>query len=341
MSANATLVKLDPPADGFSVTAQIAWPEGAVPILRLAPAEPKIDEGARPTVYWTLDNVGGTTTNPVVGYSVEDLYKKPIKSTVNVIGADKFTRIRSSITVQSSALTGLPAKNAAFVIESLDTSDQGVFEAFLPPGTYTFRATPIDSGLAVTDHEFTVEEDVTCFCGQELPLGAKPALGGAVKTPSGERVAGATVTITPALGAPRPFWNAVHGLAPLAARQVSTSTSDDGNFSLLVDDGLADVVIQTDAGSGFPWLVRPRFKIESSDDIELGSLALTNPAVLSGTVRDPNGVPVANAEVNAWFPVRDPSAPNGLAGTVVKIATTQTDANGNYRLVMPSSIGDP
>ena len=336
VSANVVLQKLDPPENGYVVKAQIEWPDGPTPILRLAPAEPKLDEGARPTAYWKIDSMSGTKTNAVVHFTVAQLYTKPVEVNVNVLGSDDFTRIRATFAVQSSELAGSNAKNATFAITSLETDAQGVFSVFLPPGSYNFRATPVDNGLAITERTFSINGDASCFCGHPFPLTPKPAISAAVKTPSGERVSDAMVTVVPSLIPPRYFWKDAHQLAPMTARPATTTTSGDGNFILRIDPGLADLVIPNDAGSNYPWLVRPR--LSTSEDTELGSLSIPYPAVLDGTVRDPNGMPVANAEVNAWFPIRDPDAPNGLTGTVIKIATTQTDINGNYRLLLPASL---
>ncbi|APR85616.1 Hypothetical protein A7982_10965 [Minicystis rosea] len=336
VSANAVLEKLAAPEDGYVVKAQIAWPDGPPPIVRLAPASTEIGANARPTAYWTIGEMKGTETNALVDFTVAELYKAPVQVNVNVLGSDSFTRIRATFTVQSSGLAGPNANNATFTIPSLETDAQGVLEAFLPPGNYDFRATPVDNGLAITDHAYTVNAQASCFCGQQFQLEPKPSLSAAVKTPSGERVRGTDVTIAPSLLTPRLFWKDAHQLAPMTARPVLSSTSDDGNFTVRIDPGLADLVIPTNPSSNYPWLVRPRLSTEA--DTEMGSLALTYPAVLRGTVRDANGAPVANAEVNAWFPVRDPAATSGLAGTVIKIATTQTDSSGNYRLLLPASL---
>jgi hypothetical protein len=156
-----------------------------------------------------------------------------------------------------------------------------------------------------------------------------------VKTPSGERLAGAVVNVTPAQTLSS-FWQNAHALPPLTARPTMIAADGDGKFTLLVDSGLSDLTIQAGAGSSFPWLVRPQLQVQANT--ELASLTLSSPAILSGTVSDPSKSPVANAEVNAWFPVRDPSKPGGLSGMVVKIATTSTDAGGGYTLILPSSI---
>jgi len=339
VSANATVEKPDPAVDLFQIKAQIAWPDGAVPIIRLAPTTTAADEHAAPTAYWTVASFSGTKTDPLVPLTVDQLFGKPVKVGGHVYGSDKFTGVRATLEIHSTALSGPDAKNAVFSVDGIEANDHGEFSFSLPPGTYTLRATPIDNGLRVTDKEMftvvTVPATSNCFCGQSLELEPKLKLSGAVKTPTGERVAGATLSVSPAQLAPRSYWNAKHALAPLAPRVTSTVTTHDGNFEMLVDLGSADVVVQMAPETGFPWVVRPSLTV---DGAALGALVISNPAILSGSVRDPSGMPVANAEVNAWLPVRDATAAKGLARTVVKIATTSTDADGKYTLLMPASL---
>lgn len=344
VSANATLEK-DPAKDEYHIkTAQIAWPDADAPILRLAPTTTTADEGALATAYWKLSGAvfSGTTTDPEVKLTVDQLFGTPVPVDGIVLGSDGFTGVRATLRIQSTSLLGPDANNATYAIDGIETDELGKFAFALPPGTYTIRATPVDNGLRVTDFsDIKVPAGAPCFCGQTLELASKLELGGAVKTPLGERVPGATVSVYPAQIEAREFWKSTHTLAPIAPRVASTTTTGDGNFALLVDLGSTDVVVAPAAESGFPWLVRPRLSLDDKtleDKKLLSSLVITNPAILSGSVRDPNGMPVTDAEVNAWLPVRDPSADDGLADTVVKIATASTDADGNYTLVMPSSL---
>lgn len=318
-------------AAGYEIHASVSVPDASVPIVRLSP--PVAD--TLPTAFWAFP-AAVSSKSPILEVDVDGLFAPAVEVSGNVLGVDGFTRIPASLTIQSSSLYGPNAGNAAFSIDTLDTDDNGVFSLFLPPGVYDFRAAPDDNGLAVTDRSFTIKPDVTCFCGQPFQLDPKLHIGGAVKTPRGERFAGATVTLGPAQSAVRAYWASTHTLAPRTSRVISVATSDEGSFSMLVDSGASDLVISPDPASGFPWLVRPRLALVG--DAQLASFVITNPAILRGVVRDPKGDPVPNAEVTAWYPVRDAAAPGGLAGVVVKIATTSTDASGAYRLLLPSSI---
>ncbi len=118
-------------------------------------------------------------------------------------------------------------------------------------------------------------------------------------------------------------------------RVESTVTDSLGGFSLLVDLGSADLTVQTDPATNLPWLVLPQLSPVAGAAPKRSS----SPAPSSSAARcsNPQGMPVANAQINAWFPVPNPVDPT-LTGAVVKIATTSTDASGAYTLVLPSSI---
>lgn len=329
VSVNATLT---PAADGYEVSTQLAWQGKSMPILRLTPP----DSSALPTAYWQLSNAGGSQTNPEIDYALEGLFQDPVQIGGHVVGTDLFTSIPSSLTIHSTALMGSNAENAVYAIQNHPTDAQGAFSILLPPGdAYNIRVFPADDGLAVTDIERGIPSQPSgeCICGQTLKLEAKLRVSGMITTPSGEALSGADVALTPTQQPTKSYWESTHVLSPAAIRP-ATATTTEGLFDVLVDPGTADITIQPAEGSGFPWLVVPGLEI--SAHTEHTSLALKYPAILRGTVRDPRGVPLGNADINAWYAVR---GPGGVAtGTAIKIASTTTDADGSYTLVMPSSI---
>jgi hypothetical protein len=317
---------------GYAIKAQISWPEKDTPIVRLRPPEGTV----QPTAYWNLSVMVGTTTNPVAEFTAAELFLPPVKVTSDVLGPDGFTPARASLSIQSVELQGPNKQNAAFAVDNVQTDENGTLSILLPPGKYGLRAFPIDDGLAVTDATFEINPSATCFCGQTFPLAPKQLIAGSARAPDGSALAGATVLLRPSQRAPRNYWSSTHALPPASSRETMAVTSDDGSFGLAVDPGTADLVIVSDPSSGYPWLVRPGLELSAS--LQLASLQVKYPAMLSGVVRDPKNAVVADAEINAWLPVRDPSHEGALTGTVVKVATTSTDANGAYTLLLPSSM---
>lgn len=335
VSANASLTQPDPVVDAITIRAQITWPDAGSPILRLAPLVTAADASALATAYWKVVTFGGTQTDPIVGFDLDQLFSAPVKVDGTVLDLDGITGAAASLAIQSGSLLGSNANNAAFAVDGVPADKLGAFSFFLPRGNYTVRATPAGDLPAITDKALPIPEDTSCFCAQSIQLAEKAALDGKVTTPSGLRVAGAAVSVSPAQSAPRTYWNSIHTVAPIAPRAAGGTTDLGGEFSLRVDPGLADVVVQPPEGSGFPWFVQPQVAVGSAT---LGTIALTNPAVLAGVVRDPGGSPIGAAEVNAWLPVRDPAAPDDAPQTVIKVAATLTDASGSYTLLLPSSL---
>ena len=330
ISTDATLTQTK---GGFSVTAQISWHDKATPILRLRPPE----GSGKPTVYWSLvTGTGGSQDNPVVSFSVADLVTEPVDVGGQILSDGAGSP--ATLSIQSASLLGTDAQNAAYSVDGLATDDKGAFEVRLPPGKYDVRAFPTDTSLAVTTWSLEVPADVTgCYCGKGFTLEPKRELSGDAATAAGKAVWSASVSLTPSQAASASYWDDTHYLATVSSRASSAVTGQDGGFRLPVDPGGggSDLVIQPGEGSNFPWFVRPRVVVH--DSASLGVLKLTSPAILTGKATDPTGAPVANADVNAWFPVRKPGG-KGKVGTVVLIGTVTTDSDGGYTLVLPSQI---
>ena len=308
--------------------------EDDAPLLRLAPPAGE----AGPTVYWDLKAVGGSKDNPIVSLSIADLLIK--SRTVKPFIMFGTSPAKASLTIQSVALSGEVAKNATFSLDVPETNPDGSVSLALPPGDYAVRVFPHDPRLAVTDATLTVpplkpgESEDGCVCGKVIAVGEKAILQGIAFTPSGEALVGVNVGTVPSQPGESSFLKDQHFLGPLSARTASATTDELGRFLLEVDPGSSDLTVQPGPGSGFPWLVRPRVTIQQG--AKLDALTLTNPAFLSGDVRDPNGLAVGNADVNAWLPLPDPDGDG--ASTVILIATTATNAGGSYTLVLPSSL---
>ncbi len=311
------------------------------PILRLTPVPSTSNPApSPPTIYWSLFGAisSGTQTTPVVSLT-NDLLSGGTEVGGNVAGAGD-VGVPSQVFIQSSMLDSMYVSNSAsFAVQALTgpsaaETTAGQFTVTLPPGEYKVRAVPSASdGLAITDTPLVVNPGAMgCQCGQTFSLDAQPIFGGRVKTPDGAPFTATTVGVVASQIPARSYLEQTHLLPPIPVRQVLSTTDGSGSFSLQVDQGVANVTVQPDPATSFPWFVQTGVSL----DMETVTLDVTSPAILVGTITDPDGNPVADAEVDAWYAVRDPS----LAGTAVQIATTSTDANGNYTLILPSSVAD-
>lgn len=335
VATGATLA-VDPlDAGRYLISGTFTWPESGPPVVRLSPPAGQ----AQPTVYW--DTSWSTLLNSelILTRDAADVVNAPVSVSASIVGADRFSPIPGDVAVHSTELRGDTRYNASFFIPSVDKDQAAAsFTVSLPPGTYALRVTPVDNGLAVTDVPVfgEIPADAGSYAGQQIVLDQKLSLGAALSLPSGARAPEVRVAYVPSVQPLRDFWTTVHKLPPRSPRPTSTQTTAEGSFSLLVDPGLADLLAQPDPASGYPWFVRTRLSIDK--DITLAKLTLPYPTVLAGTVLDPRGAPVAGAAIDAWLPVRDPQDPGKTLGTVVKIATTTTDADGGYTLLLPPHL---
>jgi hypothetical protein len=322
---------------GATLTAQIfpidpnAWP-----ILRLTPVDP-----SRPTVYWSLqDALGGTQAYPEVNYTLQDLSLTQTAVVGQILSPDGTTGVDARLAIQSQTLAGANASNAAFSDDAVQTQPTGSFGVNLPPGTYAVRVFPtLDDQVSISDRQIkvsTISDAGACDCGIPLQLDTRATLAAAVTTPDGRPLASASAGIAPTQALVPTYLASTHSLGPLRPRVETTTTDPSGSFSLLADLGTIDLTVQPEPGSNLPWLVIPQITPDAG--AAPSALAVPSPAFLSGTLYDPQKNPVANAEIDVWYPVRDPTNPTALLGTVVRIGTTSTDANGVYNLVLPSSV---
>jgi hypothetical protein len=336
-------------ASGATVTAQTSPAQGnKAAILRLTPLDPrqpdpKSIDTTRPTVFFSLPQ--GKVGFGMVAFAIGDLAANTVEVGGNVTGGPHGVhRVAAQLTIQSVTLSdGTISEDVAYSVPAVSTDTTGAFDVRLPPGIYTVRATPLaDNGFSITDNDsaLTVPAGTSdCTCAVPLHVDAKPTLAGTITTPTGQPLSTTTVGVNPSQMQTRRYLDDITKLASIAARVESTSTDGSGIFSLLVDVAVLDLVVQPDPSTNFPWLVAPGISAplcptSLTSSPLLCPMPVTSPAILGGTVSDQNGNSVADAEIDAWLPVRDPKNP----GTVVKIATTSTDANGTYRLVLPSSL---
>lgn len=187
------------------------------------------------------------------------------------------------------------------------TSEPGVYELWLPPGPYQFRAVP----PAATHLAATVwQDDVTMVRpgGRNflpLQLGRKGILEGSVVGPTGDALTDVSVRVVPLGGHQRPTQTRTDGL---------------GHYRLELDPGPYLLLAEPSVG-GFPWNWKflDDWKGSMREDV-----ALTRPRVLAGTLRrsgEGTSRPLAHSLVRVW----DVSGPRPVvAGNAV------TDEEGRF-----------
>ena len=331
-------------AFAVNVNLSFVWNDVNVsPYIRLRPpaGEP------RPSVYWGLVESLSSQSTAEVHLSVANLQIDPREVEIQVQDPDD-NGVPSSIQVQSVKLSGDVEKNAAYAIDVPQTDLHGVFKVSLPPGTYQFRATPLgDPTLATGDMNLIVEElepgvvGNPCYCGRVISVAKKAQVTGSVLTPMGAPLSDATISLSPSQPDAVNFWKrVVHAIdpRPLAPRLEISTTNELGAFGFQVDPGPSDLTVTPADYSGFPWLVRPRVKVQADTGVQLTDLTLPNAAVLRGTVKDPSNAAAANVVVEGWLPVQN--ADGSPPTTAIQIGATTSDDSGHYTLILPASISE-
>ena len=200
---------------------------------------------------------------------------------------------------------------------SATTDAEGRFSASLLPGVYQITVTPPEDvertwgALAVESQRVQAgTEDV------DLRLPSQVGLQGEVQTFDGDPAGGVTVQA-------RSLGVLVDG-----ARTQQTTSDLEGVYAMSLDEGIYDVSVRVTSESGFPWLVQSTQVL--GRDAER-NYTLPPPVVVRGTVRSSDSMPVSAAPIRAYVLLLP-----GLSADrqrPVQVAQTQTDEDGNYRLL--------
>ncbi|WP_437675608.1 carboxypeptidase-like regulatory domain-containing protein [Sorangium sp. So ce131] len=313
----------------FSVKFYLADPTTS-PIIRLRPK----DGEARPTMYWQLDTIAldGTTQDLALSlFEVEAEARRVEGRVLDMAGNPVFATVR----IQGAVIG--KAQNAAYKLDT-ETDETGLFVASLAPGEYVVYAQPSgDATKAKAEQILKVPAGSDCYCGQTILIPEAGSLRGRVRGPTGEQMAGAAVFAVPSVSAAKSYFDRVLQRDPLLPRQAS-GVLQDGGFSLSVDPGEFDFSIRPPSGSAYPWLVRPRLTVPSTDaPIAELDLTMPYPVVLQGVVRDNAGAPLRDALVVAWLPVESTTPRGEEVAGVLQIGEARSGLDGSYTLLLPPS----
>jgi hypothetical protein len=332
-----------PPDDPLSFSAAFDvhyhWVDPlASPIVRLRPPDGLI----APRVYWDFASAAifGDKDVPL---TLSDLELTPKHIQATVLDEDK-QPVVATVTIQSKGLSGGASANASYTVTA-ETGPDGQFEADLLLGNYRVLARPkVDPSKALAIAEWTVKKDDLC-CGRVISVSQKAQLRGRVTGPTGAPLPDAAVVAEPPLPRPTSFLDQVLGLAPVLPDKATTFPDSNGSFALGVDpdpsaaDVSVDFFVRPPLGAGYPWLVRPRVKVETGGT-DLGGLTVPYPTVLTGRILDPSGNAVGPAVVRAFLTLPDDDTNGPLTGSVIPIAESEADPAGVYVLALPPSVAE-
>lgn len=200
---------------------------------------------------------------------------------------------------------------------SVSTDDTGSFRTVLPPGLYDVTIEPAEgTGFAKSKDTF----DTSTALAKTYRPPPRTLVSGRVLLADGRALAEADVLALPSKRAA-----SSNALEPRPAR---TRTDRDGAFIFEADQGAYDLVVDPQAGTGFPRLVQARsFGAGTAD---LGEITVAPPARLSFKLLDPSqvGNPIVRAVVRVFAeaPGRGPPA--------VEMGRAMSDENGQVEILL-------
>lgn len=273
-----------------------------------------LDEGGGPVDLGTLSANPGGTSLQRVWMRLSDGDGQPVKG-ANVIADSTLLHATEDAPDAVLRFRSAPA---------MPVDEDGLYELWLLPGRYAFRAEPPLEGSA--SFGTCVSAGTTTSCSGEatiapglrnelsITLPAKLTLSGVISLPSRLPAAAASIRATPAREG--------------GGRPASAVADGAGRYELRLDPGDYDLVVHT-SDRAIPWLVQPLAAPLIAD----GKLdvALPAPALVIGTLRgDVAGTTatVAGAMVRAYR--LEPGARPALVGEAI------TGWDGSFGLVLPN-----
>jgi len=304
---------------------EVVATENSGAFLRLRPPK-SLQSGGFPTIL-----------NELTSGSTFDLTKLQSATTIPVQAnvVDGNDGLSARVVIQSVRFLDGEMGNTVYYKQEVRTDGDGVLEVTLFTGTYRFTAIPDNPSFAST--EVTVELGKNDLGGKTLVLQPKIPLRGNVRTASGEPAFGLAVSLSTATSAPQSFVSS--RLNPLAISNLNAEdvTSPDGGYAFEVPPDQYDLSVRPPSDSGLPWAVLSRLAIDKSTPAL--DLTLSNPVLLFGRVLsgdDGNAIP--GAVIRVWAPRTSPEGET--ADAVFQIAEATANGDGEYQLVLPSSLND-
>lgn len=201
---------------------------------------------------------------------------------------------------------------------SVSTDDAGRFATVVPPGIYDVTIEPAErTGLSKVKDTF----DTSAGLAKTYFPPPRTAVSGTVMLADGRPLAEADIRAIPS-DVP------VSSSTAVKPRPAHARTDRAGAFSLDVDQGQYDFVVDPQAGTGFPRLVQVRSF--ATGTVKLDPIIIAPPARLSFTLKDPsrNGNPIGRAVVRVF------AEPPNRGAPAIEIARSMTDELGQCEILL-------
>jgi len=258
---------------------------------------------------------------------------KQIDVQANVVDGNQGLAAR--VIVQSVRFLDDEMGSTVFYKQEVRTDADGVLDIKLFTGTYSFAAIPDNPAFAAT--ELTIELGDNDLGGKTLVLQPKTPVRGTVRTSNGTPAFGQGVSLSTVSSQPASF--VASRLSPLTVATVDTDavTTPEGGFSFDVAPGQYDLTVRPPSGSALPWAVLSQLTVDKSTpalDLTLSDPVLMFGRILSGD----NGSAIPGAVIRVWTQRSNPESEEGPS--VFQIGEATANGDGEYQLVLPSSLND-
>ncbi|MEO6599676.1 MAG: carboxypeptidase-like regulatory domain-containing protein [Polyangiaceae bacterium] len=321
--------------------------QSAAELVRLSPPSNRI----APTILLARSALGLFTPNRGV---LDKFVALPLPVTVKGQVTDEGTPTpaAASVTLVATEITGIDPGVLASFVRKVDVGADGQFEIDLLPGTYRVTAVPSASldqatgrGLAAVSYDWVVAGEPSVQAGRVIALGhTLPINGQAFSGSTPLATADVLAVASPASVRSDVLQQALGG-TELVPRASTGSVLETGDFGLNSDLGLFDITVRPLSSTGFGWLVIPSVTVaQSSAGPNLRRQEAPPPVAYRGTVVAPAATPdgrnVPGALIRAYVYmsggqyVADPEK----ADSVLQVAETRSDANGDFEVLIPASL---
>lgn len=341
LSNQATLGAPETTDDGLEYSVELAYQPVdsekagvAAELVRLSPPEGFV----APTLY--------------VERSIVDLFQdgsglidqltelpRPVTFGGRMAIAKKTTAAPGKVTFIATELSSTSPGTLAAFSRTVETDEEGVFELELLPGTYRLYAEPYDTSLSRVQAGISVSGASETQVGKTIEVVSRNVVTGQIQSFSGIPVSGAPVTANAAPEA-RDVLQTALGEVSFAPRAFGGTTGSSGGFEIVADTGRFHVVARPDSSTGFAWRVILDVDVEGGSQ-SLGTVRLPLPLAVSGTLTSQDtGSFVPEALIRMFALIKDGVPVNTVAeaDSAVAIGEARADSQGQFRLLLPSSL---
>jgi hypothetical protein len=220
---------------------------------------------------------------------------------------------------------------------SAQTDASGAYSVTLPPGTYDAYVVPAPgSNLGATSVTIDVSPPLASeppiATGRDVMLAAPGTLTGIARVADGRALEGATVEAVPAASLaptvdPRRW--------PRAGRARTDAT---GTFTMALDPGLYDVIVEPAGGTGLPWVTLSGQQVTAGQATTLQQgkpVLVPAPQVFDLVLHDAGDNAIVHAVVRAYATAAGSTNPTaGAPAPVIEIGSWLTDTTGHFTMLV-------